>query len=893
VIDSESADPLPMVNIVVENTTFGAASDLDGFYRIDFLPQGIYTITASMLSYSSLSITDVDVRADELTRLNFSLLPGAIQLETITVTAKAAKSTVSGLLSSQKKAPTVSSGISSEQIAKSPDPRASDVLKRVTGLSVVDDKYVFVRGLSERYSNARLNESSLPSPEPDKRVVPFDIFPSNLLDNVVITKAFIPSLPGDFAGGCIQLTTKEFAEQLTARASVSAGYNSLTTFKNFKTYRGGGLDLLGFDDGTRAMPGIVEEASRDQKIIEGGQFGGGFTASEIEAFGEAFRNVWSPISIKAPADQSLSFSLGNQIRLFDRPLGFSASLTHKNSYSFRDEERFYYINGAEGLEARHHYQDFQVSKLSVLWGGVFNTSYKISPAHKIGIKTTYTRTADDEVRTYAMLPNRDHNLDEICTRLRWVERGLLSSELSGEHQIGLFGSRMNWRVTYSLATRDEPDTRETLYESDIGVNDYRLADESNSGSRFFSYLRDHNFDMGFGWKIPFNPVSRLPGKLEFGGNYVFKDREIDSRRFRFKPQDFNTVDIYRDPEEIFSPENIGQDGFMLEEDTRPTDNYWAEQIVGAGYLMVDLPLSTKIRFVGGARLEYSDQEVTTFDLFNPTAEPVIGKVQTTDVLPAVHFNYKLNDDMNLRVGFAQTVSRPSFRELSPFDFTDIGGHAVVGNPELKRASIRNLDVRWEWYTGFAENISIALFYKRFTNPIEKTLLNATELTSSWQNAMSAENYLGEFEIRQSLSHLASSLSNFTLTGNFSLVRSRVELRLGGMETTKKRPLQGQSPYVLNVMIEYDHPGLGTKLSVMYNVFGRRIVEVGIAGTPDIYEEPFHKVDVVLTQPLLGKMSMKFSGRNLLDPEVEFTQGGWIQRHFKRGRSFSLNMAYSF
>ena len=754
VVDSETGDPLPFVNVILNDGAGGAATDLDGYYKIYGVVSGTYRITARMLSYADLTVTDVVVVPGDITRLDFSLTPEAIQMDPIVVEAARVQSTVSSLLNSQKKSAVISSGVSEEQISRSPDSRASDVLKRVTGLSVVNDKHVFVRGLSERYSNTRLNGSSLPSPEPDKRSVPFDIFPSNLLSNIVITKSFLPSLPGDFAGGCIQLTTKEFTESLIAKFSTSYGFNTQTTFQDFQTYRGGQLDFLGIDDGTRELPGEVKEASASQKIVEGGQFGGGFSAEEIECLGESFRNVWSPRIKKAPVNQSYSIAAGNQMTFLGRPLGIIASLTYKNDHSFHQEERLYYINGAQGLESRHHYQDFKVSEMSILWGGVFNTSYKLSPEHKVGLKTTYTRTAENEVQTYGMFPNRDHNLDEIATRLRWVERSLISTELSGDHQLPFLRSKLDWRSTLSLATRKEPDTRETLYESDIGLNSYRLADESNSGSRFFSDLSDRNLDISLNWEMPFQQWNSLPAKFKTGAGLVRKDREFDSRRFRFKPQDFNQVDIYQQPEMIFSPENIHDDGFQLEEDTRATDNYEANQTVGAGYAMVDMPLSKKIRLVAGARLERSEQEVTTFDLFNPNASPIVGEVRTTDLLPSLNLTYKLRQDSNLRLGLSRTVSRPSFRELSQFEFTDVGGHAVVGNPELKRARILNCDLRWEWYPGLGENISIALLYKFFNDPIEQILLNATELTTSWQNAKNAYTYGLEFEVRKlSLIHI--------------------------------------------------------------------------------------------------------------------------------------------
>lgn len=893
IVDSETGEPLPAANIKLLDTVLGATTNLDGEYRIDRIKPGFYSIRITVLGYSNFDVIEIDVKEDKDTPLNVALTPEAIRGREVVVTARRVNTSTAGLLGNQKRAQSISSGISSEQISKAPDSKASDILKRVTGLTVVDDKYVFVRGLSERYSNASLNKANIPSPEPDKRIVPFDIFPSNLLDNAVIRKAFIPSLPGDFAGGCIQLTTKEFPQSFTGRFSMSYSDNTNTIANgDFQTYTGGNIDVLGFDDGTRSMPDIIENAAKGSKIKEGGMFGGGFTSEEIETFGEAFNNVWTPYNKKAPVNQSYTLSLGNQIEIFERPLGWVASLSYKNVYSFKEEERFYYINGAYGLESRHHYQDFTVSKMNVVWGGILNGSYRITPNDKASLKLTFMRNTDDEVRFYGMYPNRDHNLDEECTRLMWVERFLYAADLSGEHRIKFFNTTVEWRGNYSIASRIEPDTREILYEAEVGTGNYVLADESNSGSRFFSDLLDHNLDFALDMKVPFMQWDKLPANLEFGTNVVYKHREIDSRRFRFKPADFHTVDISQSPEDIFSPENIGDDGFQIEEGTRATDNYKAKQTVIAGYTMVDMPVTKLTRLVGGARVENSLQEVETFELFNPDADPVVGIVENTDVMPAFMFTHKITENMNLRCGFSQTVSRPSFRELSNLEFTDIGGHAVVGNPELERALIRNYDLSCEWYPGISENISVAVMYKHFKNPIEQTLINATELTSSWQNAKSAYNCGFELEIRKSIGVISPFFEPFAITGNLTFIESNVKLHDTGMETSKERPLQGQSPYIVNGMISYRHPKVGFEVNVSYNVFGRRISEVGIAGTPDIYEEPFHRIDFVFNQSIGRSISVRLAAKNLLDPEVEYTQGGETQRHYKTGRSFSLGASYS-
>lgn len=410
---------------------------------------------------------------------------------------------------------------------------------------------------------------------------------------------------------------------------------------------------------------------------------------------------------------------------------------------------------------------------------------------------------------------------------------------------------------------------------------------------FFSVLNDNNFDADISLNIPLEQWFSRQGKLKIGGNFIFKKREIDSRRFRFKPKTAHGINIYQDIENILIPENIKPTGFQLEEDTRSTDNYKAEQMLDSGYAMIDIPIISKLRLVTGARVEFSDQKVTTFDLFNPSDEPIIGQVKETDIMPAVNLTYSFTENMNIRAAASQTISRPSFRELSKFEFTDIGGRAVIGNPDLKRALIQNYDLRWEWYTGITEYLTFAVFYKHFKDPIEKTIkITSAELTSSWQNAKSAYNYRAELELRESLKFIAPSLYRLILTGNLALIKSKVTLYPGGYETSKERALQGQSPYVVNLMGTYILPKLETDLSVLYNVFGRRISEVGVAGTPDIYEEPYNRVDVVASQPLTSKVSIKLSIKNILDPEIKFTQGDKVQQLFKEGRTFSIEASYS-
>ncbi|MFP4460325.1 MAG: TonB-dependent receptor domain-containing protein [Candidatus Zixiibacteriota bacterium] len=896
ILDNDTGEPLIAANVILQGAQKGAATDLDGNYIVYNIEPGSYVVKVTYVGYQTYTIEDVEISSGETSKLDISLKPDVSTTEAIVVKAKRVNTTTAALVSNQKRAQAITSGISSEQISKSPDSKASDALKRITGLTIKDDKYVFVRGLSERYSNSQLNNSSLPSPEPDKRSVPFDIFPSNILDNAVIHKAFVPNLPGDFAGGSISLQTKEFMQSFQGDFSASFGYNEQTTFQDFKTYDGGKIDFLGFDDGTRAMPEIVKENLGRGKLVESGVFTNGFTSEELEEFGESFDNTWSPHGKTAPINQSYSLSMGNTIDLNEKPFGYIFSATYKNKFSYREEDRAFFVSGAdENLEQRHFYEGLNKSSNDIVWGGVLNTSYRFSMSDKISLKTTFTHNTEDEVLNYAIMPNQDHNLNERVTRLRWIERDLISLDLSGDHATKILNNtEVDWQATYARAGRKEPDTREVMYEAQIDEDYWRLADEYNSGSRFFSDLVDHNLDFALDFETPFKNWNEKASKFQYGMRYSYKYRDIQNRRFRYIPKSFCDVDITASPEEIFTQENIGSaNGFAFEENTRPTDNYEASQHLTAGYVMVDMPLLKKLRFVGGVRGENSDQIVETFDPFLPNPQIVEGRVNNLDFMPAASFTYKLSDDMNIRASVSQTVSRPSFRELSEFEFTDIGGHAVIGNAELKRTTIQNYDFRWEFYPGIAENIAIAVLYKNFQNPIEVSIVNATEKTLSWRNAESAKNYGFEFEIRKALGFINPYLAPFSVTGNFTLIQSKIELDGSGPETTQERELQGQSPYVVNAMLGYSDPNTYTEATMSYNIQGRRIEEVGSFSVPDVYEEESAKLDFVVSQPLSKKIKAKFSASNLLDPYREYTQGDETVSRYKTGRSYSLGLSYSF
>lgn len=876
--DAFNGMTLPSAPVTVVSTGRTVFTELDGGFRAR-APAGPQEIRVSFGGYTPRVLT-VEVAAGETARLEVVLEMERFT-EEIVVTAEAVEAelfTAEAQLVERQKAATITDNLASEEMRENADSNAASAMKRVTGLTVVDNQYVFVRGLGERYSNTTLNGAVLPTTEPDKRVVPLDLFPTGLIESVSVVKSYLPDKPADFSGGLVEIDPLSFPSEPVLSFSMSQGMNSRTSFQDGLGYPGGVRDWLGYDDGTRGLPAGIP----NERVVRTSRFtSAGFTPDELEALGESFANVWSPETTPIRQNQSFSFVAGNS---WDR-FGAIVSGTWSESHQNQDEQRTFYAVSAGDLEVQNEY-DFDVTTSKTSTGLVGNLAYRFSGSHRLALENFYTHNSKNEARIFEGY-NNDVGEDIRNTRLFWVEETIFSSTLSGEHFLpGLASSQLEWKATLSRAARDEPDLRETLYEFNPAVEDFVLADESQSGFRMFNDLDDEVRELGFDWSAFFTQWSGLPAMFKFGPQLTLRERSFSSRRFRLNPRIAGAVDLTAAPEDIFTPENIGS-SYELREETRPTDAYGAEQTVTAAYGMLDLPLGRNLRVIGGVRVERSRQQVDTFDPFSTTSGTITARLEDTDLLPGVNAVYALTDRTNLRASYSHTVNRPEFRELAPFEFTDVvGGRAVVGNPDLQRALIRNLDLRFETFPGVGEVLAASVFYKDFSNPIERIVQPTAQLRTSYTNALGARNAGVELESRRQFGRLTGS-------ANYTYVDSQIELESapGQVQTSLDRPLAGQSAHVFNLSADLDLPEIGGSFRVLYNYFGDRIVDAGSLGMPDIYEEGRGVLDAVFSKRF-ASWSLRASFDNLLDSEHRFTQGGLAQRTFGLGRSFSLSVSYA-
>lgn len=888
ILDKETGEEIIGALVVVQSTKLGTTTGTDGRYEIKNIPPGSYTLRFSYIGYVPQTVTQVDIQPGKRTTLDVVLTQESVIGQEVVVRADVIRSGEGALLAERRRAIAIGDGISAEQIKRAPDATSGDALKRVTGITLVDNKFVFIRGTSERYSNTTLNGATLSSVEPEKRSFSFDMFPSNLLENIVISKTFTPDMQGDFSGGNIQLTTIDFPDDFTMRVSVGNSFNTNSTTQSMTTYRGGSTDWLGIDDGTRALPSnLPSDFTRGIIPVE-----------EQQAYARRFPDNWSMKTIKAPFNKSMDISIGNAYSVFEESqFGFVAALTYRNNYSHSQLER----NDYEADRPKYLYTGVK-DAFSVLWGTMANISFKMNPFHKFSLRNVYNRTADDEV---VMLEGLYNDRPSLVKNIgfRYTERSIASTQVIGEHVFADVNDlRLQWRAAYSQSYRSEPDGRRVGYAKDATEPDepyYAVVDyqaQTRSGGRFYSSLNDIVRNYAVDITLPIETI-----KLKIGGLYEDKDRSFNSRLIAFvRPmpgEPFDRSLLLYAVDSLFRPENVKSNGFRISEYSNGSNNYTAGYSEVAYYAMADVPFTLfaqNFRLNVGARVENFIQRVSSFYLDN---SPINKSVQNVDVLPSVNFTYSLAENTNLRLAYSQTVNRPELRELAPFPYYDFTTQLTVyGNDKLRRALIRNYDVRWELYPNPGELLSVSYFYKKLTDAIEMVNVPGSALGSdrTFDNA-NGVNYGYEIEFRASLRHLSTVLSNFALTGNYTRVNSKVTTLTGiGLEK-KDRPLQGQSPYMVNLSLLFSLPEYGFSTSVMFNKFGERISEASTLASEDIREMPRNVVDLTLTKTLFQHYELKFSVKDLLHEAQVFKvkQGttDQIARSNSVGTTYSLGISY--
>ncbi len=903
VLSAREATPVTSAEVFLVDTEIGTLTDLEGRYFLSDVPPGTYDLTVRALGHATTTVTGVEVDPGETSDLSVSLETEAVAVGDLEISVGQARGSAAALLNRQRTADAVSDGIGTEQISRSPASDAAEAARRMTGVTVSDGKYVYVRGLGERYSQTSLNGSPLPSPEPESSVVPLDLFPAGFLESLVAQKTYTADRPGDFSGGTVQIETREFPDELTFRLSVGSSLNSESQFsRGFLYYDGGGLDMFGIDDGSRALPdGFVRELGG----LEGDRVPNDPETRERigETFLESPLTEFAPASGTTPPNGDVGFSLGNRTELFGKTFGYLIAANYSNSFTFRDDEverKFRSTNFDPDLsEARRQAANVDYSFVrgmqEVKWGGIGNFNLQLSPGHQLSLKTLYNRTAEDEARQYTGANREDLGGELFTERLRFISRQLAWGQLAGKHQV-LNGNRIEWKLSAARATREEPGLRETIYKRGFGADPSEpfLLDNTGESARYlFSDLTDDDLNGQADWIAPLPWPGGRNAELKLGVAARTRDRDFAARRLRWEflsGSRITSLDSALNAGSIVG--QVDEPGeFALTEVVEPGDAYTADDETRAGYAMLTLPVG-RLKAVLGARLEDYELELATR---NASLEAGLG---STDVLPAANVTYALTDRMNLRAAASRTMDRPEFRELAPFQFTEAASlRQVFGNPELQIAEITSLDLRWEWFPTPGEVLTLSAFRKHMDDPIEQVFIATAGTAYSYQNADSAELYGAELGWRKGMGFLAGWLSPVTFEGNLALIESEVDVRSGGIfqPTNLTRELEGQSPYTVNLSLAYQDPDGATEAGAYFNVFGERIAAAGGSGVPDIVEQPRAQLDFTLKQDLWPRVELKLKAENLLDSAHLWEQSAHgitrVQRRYTEGRSFSASLTY--
>ncbi len=890
VIDDETGETLIGVTVAVVGTTMGTTTDFDGNYSLE-LEQGTYDIRISCVSYQAQTFEEVDVKAGEVKIVNACLSEEVTHLKEVVVKAKAVRNTEAAIQVMQKNSASMLDGIGSIQISRLGDDNAASALKRVTGVSVQDNKYVFVRGLSDRYTKINLNNSDIPALDPEKNTVQMDIFPSNIIDNIIVHKTFTPDLPGESTGGHVNIITKDFPEQLTLQFSVSADYNSKSSFNNeFLTYEGGNTDWLGLDDGTRNVP---ETAQKYYDKFKSEGYNGisynpkpPFYNSLLGEISNSFNKTMVPETKNSGLNHSYNFAVGNQTKLFGNALGYNIALgySHNNKY---------YNDGVYGIywesvtpDPWEVFNNVTMGEQNAILSGLINLNYKINNNNKIGIR--YIRNQSG--KKVALSRSGFFSYDDAYVydyNLAFLERVFNSYQLHGKHVFpkkGTAGRNIliaRWQLSYASMTNDEPDLRFLKYLRSSPESDTTIIKTNGAPRRYYRDMKEDDYHANLDLEFPVK-IMDIQDKIKVGGLYSYKDRNLDQTTFFFDTPSGLRFFPTRSINEILEDYMINEDndkGYFYKASF--TDDkiysYEARQKVIAAYAMIDLALAANLRTIAGARVEYTDMEVHNLISEDPRYYRS-GSDISTSILPTINLIYSVTENMNMRLAGSQTIARPKFKEIGVNYYDYKTGLYIYGNQNLVNSRITNVDLRWEWFFKPGEKLALSIFYKHFKDPIERKLADDTDAWEIMYYNMNDANLTGvELEFRKKLDFW-NILKYFTLGGNLSYINSVIKIPDDVYEDisqqdptrSKTRPMVGQAPWIINAYINYFNSNIGMESNLGYNVSGEKLYLITRGSLPYVYEQPFHSLNFNISKHFGEKNSftVELGIDNILDAEFE-------------------------
>ncbi|HSU27392.1 MAG TPA: TonB-dependent receptor [Chitinophagaceae bacterium] len=889
---NEKNDPIAGVTVQIPGSQTGDITDQEGRFSISLSTGKKHELSFSIIGYKTKVVDEIEVKAGELNELNIVLEIDVKSSGGVVVTGKtgAKRETVNAAISFQKNTNTVAQVVSAEMIRRSPDKNTGEVLKRVSGTAVQEGKYLVVRGLSDRYNQAMVNGILLSSTEPDRKTFSFDIFPSAVIDNITINKAFVPEFPGEWAGGLVQVNTKDIPSQDFFNIQIGTGFNTNVIGNKFYKYKGGSIDWLGYDDGSRSLPDGFPTKTKFSAL----------SPNEKTALAATFPNNWAISS--ASADPNLSVQLGGGFTglLFKKKFGGTLALTYNRGIKhYKFQNSFYSINN--NLPSPDFLYNTDKYAEEILAGAMANFTMQLNNNNKISFKNLFNVNASDYVSLRTGHEFLSVDAPVKAKELAMKTNTFFNTQLSGEHRFNAVNMKMNWYGSFNILDQYVPQQRrsEYLLNESTGLYEARIStgQSQKSGSIFYGNLSDYIYTAGADLQYNFKMSGR---QQSVKGGYFFqvKDRLYDARPFYVQLYDNGLKTL---PEEqLFAPSNFVPGKLGFDEFAGSQYRYIANSINNSVYLQFDNMFSDKLRVVWGLRVEDFDQLVGSVK----QSDDRFSHTRIRDYLPALNITFKLTPLTNLRLSGSQTVVRPEFRELTAVTFYDFElGAAVIGNKELKRTKITNADLRYEIYPRPGELFTFGVFYKFFKNPIEQNFNQSgagSSNTFNFTNADKATGYGAEFEMRKKLD-FSEGLKNFTFSSNLTYIHNRVNFSNKSLD----RPMQGQSPFMINAGLQYDIEKHGINTTLLFNEIGRRILYVGNEQVPAIWEASRPLLDFQFAKKIMkNKGELKLNVSDILNTTAKFyhdldenkkyrTAGDALAIARKYGTTFSITFGYNF
>jgi hypothetical protein len=910
--DKKTGETIVGASIAIEGTFTGTAANLDGEYYLPDIPPGRVNLQVSFISYETVVIENILVEGGKTTYIDITLEEASLAIEGVQITARRITHTEMSVISAIRASNVVTSGISAQQISRSQDSDAAAVVKRIPGVTIVDDRFIMVRGLSERYNATLLHGMYAPSMEADIRSFSFDIIPSNLLDRILIYKSPSPDLPGDFAGGVIKVYTKSIPDENNLTVNYSSGYDTQTSFGDFYTQRNSKFHWLGFNNGFHSLPDGFPENLRSISTNQ----------QEITDVGRSLKNNWVPLEHNAGLNHSLSLSSGYKFSLGRIDIGNTTAITYNNTRSTDNVSRADFNNFDQQTQLSSVIYEFndQQNSEKIRSGLLHNWTFASGSKHIIEFRNLFNQLSNTQY-VYRNGPHHEFNFHADNHSFHTVYRGIYSGQVNGKHE--LFNSRtsVEWTAGYGYSYRDEPDYRRYRSDLDTDTGETTLYVPFGAAAayflgRFFSEMEEKNFtaSANITQRIVFPGKPNFVPEISAGVFFEEKERFFHSRNMgyvRSSSTYFNQSLLDEPIDVLFQEENINPStGIKIDEQSNPSDSYEAFNNLKAGYLMFNIPFTRKLNIVSGIRVENNEQSLHSFTLTN---QPIDVVYPVTSILPSANLSYNITGKMLVRFAWGKTLNRPEFRELAPFGFYDFNYNLVKkGNEFLQTAYADNFDLRWEYYPGPGEVINAGLFYKNFTGPIESSFVpgggSGGIKTFNYTNAESAVSRGIEIEIRKSLNGLFRSrfINDLSLLFNTAIIDSKVELgsEAGLGQSVAQRPMMGQSPYIVNAGVFYRNEENRLQVNLLYNVIGKRIFIIGYDDYPDIYEMPVNQLDLTITKGFGNRLEMKAGVRNILNESIILMQDAnqdgvfdvktdQVLQQYRPGAVINIGLGYKF